>query len=92
MIDLGSSFRSPQFLLSPTSQKLQEALPGLRYKISSIQNLIKMFYILISLLLGLASSTQPVNDPIQDDPGVVTTSDTGGETGHIPPPPPKGKG
>jgi hypothetical protein len=79
-------------LLSPTSQQLQEALPGLRYKFSSIQNLIKMFYILISLLLGLASLTQPVNDPIQDDPGVVTTSDTGGETGHIPPPPPKGKG
>lgn len=51
-----------------------------------------MFYILISLLLGLASPTQPVNDPNQDDPGVVTTSDTGGETGHIPPPPPKGKG
>ena len=51
-----------------------------------------MFYILICLLLGLGSATQPVNDPIQDDPGVVTTSDTGGETGHIPPPPPKGKG
>lgn len=51
-----------------------------------------MFYILISLLMGLASSTQPVNDSINEDPGVVTTSDTGGETGHIPPPPPKGKG
>lgn len=51
-----------------------------------------MFYFLISLLLGLANPCQPVQDPTSNDSGVVTTNDTGGETGHIPPPPPKGKG
>jgi len=29
MIDLGSSFRSPPLQRSPTSQKIQEALPGM---------------------------------------------------------------
>jgi hypothetical protein len=76
----------------PLPNNSRKRFLGLGTRIFQFKNLNNMFYILISLLLGLASSTQPVNDPIQDDPGVVTTSDTGGETGHIPPPPPKGKG
>jgi hypothetical protein len=50
-----------------------------------------MLYLIISLLLAFSCPNQS-NPPANDGTQVSTMDDTGGETGHIPPRPPKPKG
>lgn len=50
----------------------------------------KMIHILISLFLAFSCPNHSGNNP-SDDGGTVTTQDTGGETGNVPPRP-GGKG